>query len=211
MAAAGFPRRRWPAGPGSLEADVCLSFPACKRGQGYQAWGPGGTHIGVAGTVPPSLAQAVLAPDRRPGNGGGQQRNGAGGVGSEDRSPRSPGSGAWGLTWGCRSDGWRRTRRRRTSGCSRPTGSTGPRRRPRLPAATRRGRRPACSTTAGGMMGRGESGFADSLGLGAQSYPHPSPPAGSLSPPEVERKREGVGDGGGVRRPGFCPVIWGRG
>lgn len=43
-----FPRRQT-AGTGSLEADLCLFFPK------DLAWGPVGTHVGVARAMPPSL------------------------------------------------------------------------------------------------------------------------------------------------------------
>lgn len=52
-----------------------------RAGQRIPAWGPGETHVGVAGAVPPSLTQAVLAPDCWPGRVGvgRQNRCGAGG------------------------------------------------------------------------------------------------------------------------------------
>lgn len=140
-------QKRQSVSTGSLEADLCLFSPK------DWAWGPVGTHVGVARAMPPSLSQAILAPDGWPGKGGSTGERW--GRGSRGRPSSSPCRRSCRLTWGCRSDGWRRTRRRRTSGYSHPTGSTGPRPHPLPPVVTRRGRTPACSTTAGRMGGVG--------------------------------------------------------
>lgn len=113
---------------------------------------PWRTHIGVAGPVPPSLAQTVLAPNGWPGRSRGQRR---------EMRPRvmdavgglTVGRGSRGLTWGCRSADWRTTHHHHTTCCSRPTESMGPRPHPHPLVETQRGHTRVCSTT--GWKGKG--------------------------------------------------------
>lgn len=125
---------------------------------------PWKTHIGVAGPVPPSLAQTVLPPNGWPGRSRGQWRNEA--VGDRVEGCLTVGKGSQGLTWGCRSDGWKMIHRHHMTCCSHPMESTGPRPHLHPLAETQRGHTLVCSTTGGRMReekGKGRKGMSVTL------------------------------------------------